>query len=581
MSAPPSQPARPADLDGIAAFCVGQADVAVVPVEAWEGSAPASSRLGNAGRALLRKAGFDDAFAERLETAHTRFQVRATLLAQNAPRTWGAPRLGNTVIVRRGSRVRPFMQPLPRASWVVEASDFDEESGSLELAAYTFGHAERMGLVGDAVRAHLSNVGWWLVGEEDAERDFAEGARRSRRADAAMFRAIADAVPWLRTLWEPSLRPPPDDPASYAHLPDTEIIVPPNLEASVRDLSATLQEAAQGAARAVRAEQRMPPSGNVAKRDRPAEKLCEWLRKDRPRLLIASARGEVVWEPDAAGHLAPLRNAIDKAPARATASLHEDLVAVDARSRAFLARVVDRAALPRSSAAVDPDGGVWIDPKRQLISYALAQPGLVPTEEPAPPFHRWLLGARVAHEWAHLIESAGWVAIPDSRNAEHEAALRDLAGAFDAIVESAAPQHRQIALAEAHLLGRGESESVGAVFARKTMERVGDFRANLVAKEILPPEELEAYARVNAKTHALAGLGPFAQLMRHAIEVQYLLLAYGPAPYDYLFRSTFFDAHFVAAGVLDRARAVTLFEATRAVLDCWEIDRSRFAPLPG
>ena len=93
------------------------------------------------------------------------------------------------------------------------------------------------------------------------------------------------------------------------------------------------------------------------------------------------------------------------------------------------------------------------------------------------------------------------------------------------------------------------------------------------------PEELEAYARVNAKTHALAGLGPFAQLMRHAIEVQYLLLAYGPTPYDYLFRSTFFDAHFVAAGVLDRARAVALFEAARAVLDCWEIDRARFTLL--
>lgn len=576
MSLASSQRERPAGLEGLAAFCVGQPDVVVVPVEAWRGDTPASSRLSDAGRALLGEAGFDDAFIVRFETAHSRYQVRATLLAQSTPRTWSAPRLGNTVLVRRGARIRPFMQPLPRASWVVEASDFDEETGSLDLAAYTFGHAERMGFVGDVVRAHLANVGWWLI-ESDGDGDFAAGARRSRRCDAAMFRAVADAVPWLRTLWEPSLRPPPDDPESYAHLPDTEILVPPNLEASVRELSFTLQEAAREAARAVRTEQRAAPPGNVPKRDRPGEKLVEWLRKERPRLLVTSPRGEIVWEPDAAGHLGPLRNAIDKAPARAIASLHEDLQVVDARSRAFLARVIDRAALPRSSAAVDPDGGVWIDPKRQLISYALAQPGLVPTEEPAPPFHRWLLGARVGHEWAHLVESAGWVAIPASREAEHEAALGALGAAFDAIVGSAAPQHRQIALAEAHLLGRGDAESVGAAFARKTMERVGDYRANLVAKEILPPEELEAYARVNAKTHANAKLGPFAQLMRHAIEVQYLVLAYGPDPYDYLFRSTFFDVHFVAAGVVDRARAVAVFEATRAVLACWEIDCARFS----
>lgn len=564
------------NLDGISTFCLGQPEIVVVPVEAWGPGEPAAARLSPAGRSLLGRAGLASSWVDRFEAAHVLFQERTTSLSTRAPRTWASPRLGNVVVIRRGVRTRPFTQPLPRASWVIDETDLDEATGSRELGAYALCHAERMGFVGDAARAHLACLGWWLVSTDASIEDFVAGAGRCQRTDARVLSVLADAMPWLRALHEPALRPPPSDPALLAHIPDTEILVGEHLEPSVRALSSALGEAAREAARAVRAEQRAAPATAIAKRLRPIELLLDWLRKERPRLVVAGARGETLWEPDAAGHTGPLRTLLDKAPHRAVASLHDDLRIVDARSRTFLERVVDRAALPRSSEAVDPDGGVWIDPRRQLISYSLVQPGLTATEEPAPPFHRWLLGARVAHEWAHLVESAGWVAIAPEREAEHGSAMLAYAQSFEGIVQDA-PQHlREIAATEANLLGREPGETAGAVFARKTMDRVGDFRANLVAKEVLPPEELESYARVNARTHALAGLGPFAQLMRHTIEVRYLALASGPDPYAYLFRSTFFDAHFAAVGLADRASAASLFEAARRVLDCWAIDRNRF-----
>lgn len=558
----------------LARVVLGHPDVVVVPAESLRGG-PDDLHLDDAVSTLLRdEGGLGAAWIDRLLAATALRWRRIARLAALAPRTWFPPRLADLVVVRAGRRVRPYYQPLPRASWLVHEGDFDPGRAPVELGAYALCFAERVGLVGDAATAYVADLAWWLSLDDEQSAELVRGVSTSDRPDAGVLRLVADAQPWLRTLHDVGVRPPPPGAADLARVPGTDLLVPPHL---ARDVAALLGAIRRATAETAAAHVR--PAGAPAKpgkRAAHAERVLAWLRETKPRLLVTGARGEVLWDPASPNHVGPVRAALAPIDARAADSLILDLAIVDARSRRFVDRLVDPSALPSHTGAIDPDGGVWIDPRRRLIAVSLVQPGLSVVDEAAPPLHRWLLAARTAHEWAHLLEDGGGVAIPAAREDEHEAAMRDVREAFAAILAATTPVLREVAAHEAKLLEPEADDGPEAILTRSVFRRIGDYRANLVAREILEPEEVWAYARVNARTHALEGLGPFAQLARHAIEVHYLALAGCPDPPDLLFRTTFFADHFVAAGVLDARAARALFAATGRALACWEIDRTRF-----
>jgi hypothetical protein len=453
-------------------------------------------------------------------------------------------------------------------------SDLDDARSSIEVAAYVLSHAERMGLVGDALGAYVADLSWWLALSDAEVAVFAEGAQRSTRPDAAALRVIAEALPWLRTLFDLGVRPPPAGVPTASRIPGTEMVLPAGLQPTVTRLLADLDHATRDVASRYA---RRPASSGAGKKPRPVDTVTDWLRAQRPPILLAGSKGETVWDPSSPNHLTPLKGAIARIDARCAASVVADLTVMVERTGAFLACVREPAGLPVSSGAVDAGDGVWVVPARQLLAYALVQPGLRPAEEVAPPLWRWLLAARAAHEWAHLAEDAGWVAVPGHRRDEHAAALRDVEASFERIIGGAAPVFAELAVQEAAKAGASDGETPAATFTRMVFARVGDWRANLLAREVLMPEELWAYARQNARTHALSGLGPFAQLARHAIEVHYLGLAGADDPPGVLFASTFFADHFVSAGLTDEASVRALFAASGRALGCWEIDRTRFS----
>ena len=566
-----SEVARARDLTRVV---VGHPDVVIVPAEALHGG-PDDLHLDDDVATLLRaEGGVSAAWIDRLLAAIALRWRRVAQLAAVAPRTWFPPRLADLVVVRAGRRVRPYYQPLPRASWLVHEGDFDPDRAPVELGAYVLCFAERVGLVGDAATAYVADLAWWLSLDDAESAELVRGVRASERPDAAVLRLIADSQPWMRTLHDLAVRPPPPTAADLARIPGTDLLVPPHLGRDVAALLGAIRQAT--AATAAAYARPTATAAKPAKRGAHAERVIGWLRDVKPRLLIAGARGEALWDPTSPNHVGPLRSALAPIDARAADSLVLDLEVVDVRSRRFVERLVDSSALPLHTEAIDPDGGVWIDPRRRLVAVGLVQPGLRVVEEPAPPLHRWLLAARAAHEWAHLLEDAGGVAVPAARVGEHEAALQGVREAFGRILADTTPVLREVAAHEAKLLEPEGDDPPEVVLARTVFRRIGDYRANLVAREVLEPEEVWAYARVNARTHALEGLGPFAQLARHAIEVHYLTLAGCVDPPDTLFRTTFFADHFVAAGELDARAARALFAATGTALACWEIDRSRF-----
>lgn len=558
----------------LARVVVGHPDVIVVPAERLRGGPDDLHLDDDLARVLGTEAGVSEAWIERLLAAVALRWRRVGRLAALAPRTWFPPRLADLVVVRGGRRVRPYYQPLRRSSWLVHEDDFDPARSTLELGAYVLCFAERIGLVGDAATAYVADLAWWLSLDDDESAELVQGARGSERPDAPVLRLIADAQPWLRTLHDVAVRPPPPSAIDLSRVPGTDLLVPGHL---ARDVAALLGAIRQGAAATAAAHGRPPaPPAKGGKRSAHAERVIERVRATKPRVLVTGAKGEVLWDPASPNHVGPLRAALAPIDGRAADSLILDLEIVDERSRRFLERLRDPSALPAVTGAIDPDGGVWIDPRRRLVAYGLVQPGLRVIEEAAPPLHRWLLAARTAHEWAHLVEDAGGVAVPPERVAEHMTALDQVRDAFGRILAATTPVLREVAVHEAKLLEPDGDDAPEVVLSRTVFRRIGDYRANLLARAVLEPEETWAYARVNAGTHALEGLGPFAQLARHAIEVHYLALAGCADPADTLFRTTFFDDHFVAAGVLDARAARELFAATGQALACWEIDASVF-----
>ncbi|RMG07692.1 MAG: hypothetical protein D6731_23200, partial [Planctomycetota bacterium] len=188
--------------DALRAFCFAEKKGFVVPAEFLgpEGLAPGFAALLRAERGLSAEwvAAFDAAFALAWR--------RQEELFRRAPGHWFPPRCNNVVVWTEADAAHPYLRPLSRSGWAFYADDFEPARSSRELAAFLFVQAERLNAVGEVGRSLLANLSYFLAEGVDLA-DFRAGAARSRRPDAPLYRALAEALDWIPRLGHVALRP--------------------------------------------------------------------------------------------------------------------------------------------------------------------------------------------------------------------------------------------------------------------------------------------------------------------------------------------------------------------------------------
>jgi len=480
-------------------------------------------------------------------------------------RTWVAPRIRHVAVVDEPASVRPYVQLLNTSAWMLYASDFDPERSDPELAAYLFAHGDRMALTGEVTLAALHNAIWWFDRTEDECAAFAAAAARSVRPDAAGFVAIANALPWLRRLRHETLDPPLVV-SPHRAIPGTGLLVPQALEHEPRGLVDALTAAARQAVETYRRAWRTPSHASVVE-------LLGWLATDAPPLLVTAERGRVVWDPDHPDRVGALRSVLKRGDAGAVASIAEDLRVVACHTRAFLAALADPDALPMPAPETEQGGYSYLHLERRLIAYDLDERGMERYCGPALPYARAMLGARTVHEWAHLAVDAGWVPCRDGEAvlAARQARLADELDRAIAVLPAAM---RTLTAQDLAAAGGGTG------LARSFLARISDYQANFLAQRFLDRREIETYIRHNIRTLRFAYPPPqlFRMLVRYLFELQYLGFSEVRDPLTFLVSSTWFDADFLAPGVLDAERLGALADAAAAICTCYAIDETRFVP---
>ena len=96
--------------------------------------------------------------------------------------------------------VRPYVSLLNTSTWLLYASDVDPACSDPELLACLLAHGDWMAQTGEVAFAAVRGAAWWLERTDDECAAFAAAVARSARPDAAAWRALADALPWLRRL---------------------------------------------------------------------------------------------------------------------------------------------------------------------------------------------------------------------------------------------------------------------------------------------------------------------------------------------------------------------------------------------
>jgi len=193
-----------------------------------------------------------------------------------------------------------------------------------------------------------------------------------------------------------------------------------------------------------------------------------------------------------------------------------------------------------------------------------------------------MLAARTAHEWAHLVDAAGWVprVVPD----EEWRARRDVLGAaLKAVVRAAPPAVRSETAADLHALAA--EQPLGRALVRVLVSRLPDYRANLIARHLLAPEERETYVRQNVRPlfREYAPEQLWRRLTRLLYEAQYLRFSAIADPRSYLLDTTWLRDDFLATRILREEDLDLLLSAAAALCQCHDVDGSRFVPgaLPG
>ena len=516
-----------------------------------------------------KRAGWSAATVALFDAGFARYWERAASLARRTT-TWPPPRRRHVVVVREPRDVIPWVQLLNTSAWLVYGSDLDPTRSDPEFLAYLLAHGDWMAQTGEVAMAAVRGAAWWLERSDAECSAFTTAAAQSTRPDAAAWRALAEALPWLRQLDHETLRPPRIV-SPRRTIPGTGLLVSRALEREPPRLAERWTEVARAVLASHRAAWRRHEPAAV--RD-----LTDWLAGTAPPLLVTGAGGAVLWDPDAPTRVAPVRDALDEADAVAVRAIHADLEVVAERSEAFLGAVADVSALPAPQADTFQSGYSYLHVTRRLVAYNLHEPGMDRLHGPPLPFAREMVGARTAHEWAHLADAAGWVprTVPSGAYATLRSAL---AGALDAAIAAAPAAVRRATAAD--LLALAEDGCAGTTLARLTVTRMPDYRANLVARELLTQAERETYVRHNIRSLRAEYPPPllWRMLIRYLFEYQYLGPALGMTrvadPRDYFLYSTWFADDFLATGVIDEARFETLAAAVGRLCACHAVDRSR------
>lgn len=505
----------------------------------------------------------------RLEGGFALYWRRATELFAQAPGSWFPPRQTNLLLVSAPASVAPYFDAFGGTSSMLYLSDLDT---NVEYVAYLLVHNERVSMLKSLRAAIICNLSYWLGREAASLQAFSQAARQAKRPDAQMFVQLADAFEWLGALGHDPLHlPAQGDAEPYLHIEAADLFVPKRLQAPLMALC----DAADAALRA--AMQHARPARPAAS-ERALDALCDEMLHTRAHLIVKSLDGRMVWTPESRNTDA-LRSALRAASEDAVASLQSDFSVVHVRSRAFLDALVEPAALPRHCAVLEAGDGAYLDAARHAVVYELRQPGFDAGTDPAPPFHRLLLGARVVHEWGHLAHAGKLLRVPEPSKGAYTQARAELGEVFLQVL-SRLPHRLQADVAEElHALAPA-SGGRAAALARKTLARVGDYLANLLCSRLLPAEEMQAYVRNNVRSHLAENLGLVGELARYAHEVHYLGLA--SMPRSYFFNTSRYTDYFVHTGLVGEDDTHALFDAAGRVLACYAIDESKLRlPTPG
>jgi len=480
------------------------------------------------------------------------------------------PRLRNIAVVHEADTVRPYASLLNTSTWTLDAGDVDPERSHPELVAYLLAHGERMAETGEVTLVAVHLAPWWFERSEHECRAFREAAHASTRPDAAAYRAIADAVPWLRELRHVRLRPPRQ--GNHRPIPRTGLLVPRAREALPERLVAECRDAASAALAGFHARFR-GADGDTA------DEICAWLAGDAPPLLVTERRGATLWDPAAPSRTDALRTRLAAASRPVLRDVHADLEVVAQHTRRFLGALADPASLPAPDPATGQSGYAYLHVERRLIAYNLDEPGIERLAGPSLPFARAMLGARTIHEWAHLAVDGGLVPrILD--DAEWQHLVADLARLLDETIARAPRQVRERCAADLRLLSRegGPGAALAAIF----LSRLPDYHANLLGFPFLSVPEREAYVRQNVRP--LAAEYPPSQLWRQLVralyEYQYLGFSLVQDRHRYFAGTTRLEHDFFACGALDARRFDELAEAARALCATHAVDAGRIR-LPG
>ncbi|MCX8073148.1 MAG: hypothetical protein N3C12_11960 [Candidatus Binatia bacterium] len=544
-------------------WCFAHSEMVVVPVEAIS----SSGLCHEFAEALESTGGMRAPWVRALHDAIIRYWQRARALHEIAPRDWFPPRAQHICIVRRGHRVRPYFQPIYNGSWLLYEDDFDPATSSPEFGTYLLFHAERMGWHRQVLAAFERNLSYWLVRTEEEVADFCNGARRSTRPDARALQALADALPWIRMLYHPALRPPSlAIPGGLVPLGASGLLGP----RTVGEEWAALQRRWQRVAERV-VEQHYRSYKRVDK-DR-VRAFCCWLETERPEVLVVGERMDIVWDPALPDDTSRVKSFLAGSSADALASVQADLKVIDHHSLSFRRAACEE--MPAQVGGVEPGGLSFLWPGRAIIAYRLGEPGMDRLRLPAPPYERLMLGARTMHEWGHLAASAGWVGIPAESEAKGVALCARLEDICERVVRDA-PTAVRAALS--HELEKLATQAgVGRALANIVYARMEDYRANVVAREFLSPLELETYVRNNVTClqQSTRPTALFQRLVRYAYEFQYLHLLGLRDPWSYLCSSTWFDREYWLSGVVSRSLTEELFHCVAEMCALQQIDESK------
>ena len=518
---------------------------------------------------LRTRRGWSAARIELLDESLQLYWRRLEALARRG-RDLSPPRLRNVGVVGEPWAVRPYASILNTSTWTMYESDLDPEVSDPEFVAYLLAHGDRIAEVGEVTLAAVHLAAWWFERNEAERGAFRTAAYASPRPDAATYRAIADALPWLRELRHERLRPA-RKPGGHRAIPGTGLLVPRAVEHQPDRLVRACRDAATATLEGFYARWRAPDAAA-------ADGLVAWLRDDVPPLLVTGRGGGTLWDPERPDRIAELRAELGVAGGAALREIAADLGVVAAHTRRFLAALREPDALPRPDPSAAQSGYAYMHASRRLLAYNLHEPGIERLAGPALPYARAMLGARSVHEWAHLAVEAGLV--PRRADAATWAALCDrFAGSLDETIARAPRALRERCASDLRLLAQGAS--AGQTLTGIFTSRLPDYQANLLGFRFLARDEREAYVRQNVRPLAreFGAAQLWRLLVRALYELQYLEFSEVPDRRAYFLASTWFARDFFTCGALDEGRLDDLAAAARALCTAHAVDETRLRPV--